>query len=112
MNVREIAEEIAKVNADNGFRPLVPLPEEWRPLSQVLMLMITELAECYEADRNGIDADDKLPQFDARIVELADVFIRLLDTVHERQWLDAFISVVEHKIEYNRSRGYRHGKRF
>lgn len=43
-----------------------------------LMLCVSELAESMEGDRKRL-ADDKLPQYDMRAVELADAAIRIFD---------------------------------
>lgn len=50
-----------------------------RNFGEVLMLMVSELAEALEADRKGL-MDDKLPDRDGREVELADCVIRIFDT--------------------------------
>jgi len=49
-----------------------------RSLPELLMLVITELAEACEGVRKGI-MDDKLPHRSAEEVEMADAYIRLLD---------------------------------
>ena len=49
-----------------------------RPIRQLLMLVITEIAEATEAFRKNL-MDDKLPQYKGEYVELADAVIRLLD---------------------------------
>ena len=46
--------------------------------SNKLMLTVSELAESMEGDRKNL-ADDKLPQYPMREVELADAFIRICD---------------------------------
>lgn len=72
-----------------------------RNFGEVLMLMVSELAEALEADRKGL-MDDKLPDRDGREVELADCVIRIFDTA-AALGLDvpgAFIS----KNRYNQQR--------
>ncbi len=53
------------------------LPKE-RNKGELLMLIVTEVAEAMEGVRKGL-ADDKLPHRSMEEVELADVIIRILD---------------------------------
>ena len=50
-----------------------------RNTGEVLMLMVTELAEGFEAWRRDL-MDDKLPHRPGLEVEFADVFLRIADT--------------------------------
>lgn len=54
-------------------------PKE-RNTGEILMLMVSELAEAMEGDRKGLQ-DDKLPQYKMFDVELADTIIRIFDCV-------------------------------
>lgn len=54
-------------------------PKE-RNTGEILMLMVSELAEAMEGDRKGL-MDDKLPQYKMFDVELADTIIRIFDCV-------------------------------
>lgn len=81
-----------------------------RNIGEVLMLMTSELAEALEEWRSG----RSLPE--VRIVEgkpegfgveLADCIIRILD-IAQHIGLD-MASLISEKMEYNRSRPYRHG---
>lgn len=49
-----------------------------RDKGNLLMLMVSELAECMEGERKGL-MDDKLPHRSMPEVELADCLIRLFD---------------------------------
>lgn len=49
-----------------------------RPVPELLMLCVSELAEAMEGHRKGLQ-DDKLPQYDMLTVELADCVIRIMD---------------------------------
>ncbi len=73
------------------------------PINGRLMLIITELAEAYEAysrgDREGF------------LEELADTFIRLCD-LSGRIGADQVISAIEQKQEINNSRPDLHGKSY
>lgn len=70
------------------------------------MLMVTELSEGIEARRLQ-SPDDKLPSFDGLSVELADCIIRIFDTA-ARFRLPVIGALLE-KIEYNKTRSYKHG---
>ena len=69
--------------------------------SNKLMLTVSELAEAMEGDRKNL-ADDKLPQYPMRAVELADAAIRLFDMA------GAFGiplgEIIAAKMEYNATR--------
>jgi NTP pyrophosphatase (non-canonical NTP hydrolase) len=67
-----------------------------------LMLIVSELAECMEADRTG--------DLDGVREELADVFIRLCDLCGAMN-LDIEAEVIKKGLK-NESRPYRHNKRY
>ena len=77
---------------------------------EVLMLIVSELAEALEALRKGNPPDEKLPQHSNFVVELADAFIRILNYAGEKN-LDLAQAVLD-KMKYNESRPYKHGKKF
>lgn len=74
---------------------------------EMLMLMVTELAEACEAIRHGNPPDDKIPQFNGAVAELADVVIRILDMCVARGWPIAEAIVAKHKM--NVGRPHKHG---
>lgn len=78
--------------------------------AECIMLMVTELAEACEALREGNPPDDKLPEFDGLVVELADTVIRIMDYTQARDLpiADAIIA----KMQYNKTRPRKHGKEF
>ena len=97
-----------------------------RNIPELIMLVVTELSEAVEAHREGIFCDigmiDVIRMGDNKIycfeevikdtfeIEIADAFIRLLD-------LCGYLNIdiekhIEAKIEYNKTRGYKHGKRY
>ena len=78
--------------------------------AECIMLMVTELAEACEALRNGNPPDDKIPEFDGLVVELADTVIRIMDYTQARKLpiADAIIA----KMQYNQKRPRKHGKEF
>jgi NTP pyrophosphatase (non-canonical NTP hydrolase) len=78
---------------------------------ELLMLMVSELAEALEGLRHGNPPSEHIGHFSAVEEELADVVIRIMDVAVARGWkvADAIVA----KIEFNRGREYMHGgKRF
>ena len=75
-----------------------------------LMLMVSELGEACEAQRQGIEKSDHIPEFTGEEEELADVIIRILDYAgaFNLRLADAIVA----KMEYNAGRPYKHGKSF
>lgn len=72
-----------------------------RNKGEMLMLMVSELAEAMEADRKNLN-DDHLSQYDGVSVELADCLIRIFDFVggFNLQTANAFVD----KLAYNANR--------
>lgn len=110
-----------------------------RPFHMLMALLVTEIAEAIEADRN-LDKEEwieiklskdeyayllanlntELANFvtnkaktinpkENRIEELCDLFIRLMDTIGEMDWQDKFLDVLHKKMEYNKTRPMMHG---
>ena len=52
--------------------------------AELLMLIVTELAEACEALRHGNPPDDKIPEFSGVEAELADACIRIFDMAEAR----------------------------
>jgi NTP pyrophosphatase (non-canonical NTP hydrolase) len=106
--LRQMQAEVAQVNHDKGWydRP--------RPISDDIALLHSEVSEMLEAYRRwGYDDMTDMtdlgstPKPEGLGSEVADVLIRLLDFV-ERREIDLDFEY-ERKIEYNRTRPYRHG---
>lgn len=71
-----------------------------RPLLELICLMHCELSEAAEAYRKK-EGDDRI------VEEFADVLIRIFDLCGSRGW--DLESAVKHKMEFNKTRPYRHG---
>lgn len=99
---RDDVEEFAREEDKEAIRMLVD--------SQIHDLIHTEVAEATEALRQGNPPDDKCPSFSGVEAEMADVIIRILDYAGARG-LHVAEAVVA-KIEMNKSRDHKHGKKF
>lgn len=75
-----------------------------------IALMHSELSEALEADRKGINSDDKIPAYTGLEAELADVLIRLLD-FSGRHNLRLGEAIIE-KLAFNTTRPFKHGKAY
>lgn len=75
-----------------------------------IALMHSELSEALEADRKGINSDDKIPAYTGLEAELADVIIRILDFSGRHQ-LRLGEAVIE-KLAHNTTRPFKHGKAY
>ncbi len=73
MQISQMQQEVHRTAVEHGWW------EAPRPVGEVLMLMVTELAEAMEAYRSGNPESEKIPGFSQMEEELADVVIRLLD---------------------------------
>lgn len=76
IDMKKLSAEIHQQCVDAGWWDKFPVRHKRAQLATVLV--ITEFAEAVEGDRKSL-ADDHLPQYDMRAVELADAAIRLLD---------------------------------
>jgi NTP pyrophosphatase (non-canonical NTP hydrolase) len=75
-----------------------------------IALIHSELSEALEADRKGVEADDKVPEFSGLEAELADTVIRILDLAgrHELRLGEAIVA----KMMFNLTRERKHGKAY
>lgn len=118
--LQDMQAEIREINEANGWY------DGDRHFGDDVALIHTEVSEMYEAYRQwGLDdatqavvneAVESLtgekpvpPKPEGVASEVADVFIRLLDTC-ERHGID-LAAEVERKLAFNRTRGYRHGNK-
>jgi NTP pyrophosphatase (non-canonical NTP hydrolase) len=74
---------------------------------ELLMLMVTELAEACEGLRHGNPPSDHIPAFTAVEEELSDCMVRILDMSAARGYRIGEALVA--KIAFNESREFRHG---
>jgi NTP pyrophosphatase (non-canonical NTP hydrolase) len=116
-----LRDEIGRINESKGFHEM---PME---LGTMLMLITSELGEALEAQRHGKQAPYPIKEMvcetpeefvetfqrdfkDTVEDELADALIRILDTAYRLN-----IDIEGHvraKLNYNRTRPYKHGKKF
>lgn len=75
-----------------------------------LMLVVSELGEALEALRKGNGPSAHIPAFTAVEEELADAVIRIADLCGARGWrLGAAVAA---KHAYNKTREFKHGRKF
>jgi hypothetical protein len=124
--MKDLAKEIFETNVSKGFwdeckvecayvdeiGQTVTIPDfvpSKRNFGEFIALVHSELSEALEAHRKDL-MDDKLPQYKGVDVELADAMIRILD------WVGAndipIMEILRAKLEYNKSRPFKHGKKY
>lgn len=107
MSLNVLAYEIHSTAEDKGWW------DEERNFGELIALCHSELSEAFEHYRAGVPvdavfpADGVGPKPDGVPIELADVLIRVLDLCHH-YGID-IDSAVREKMEYNKTRSYRHG---
>lgn len=80
------------------------LPEPNRNFGDIVALIHSEISEAFEAHRKGKN-DDHLPQYDGKLVELADAVIRIFDYVGSNQKMrEEFLAAMRDKLIYNTQR--------
>ncbi len=97
-------EEVADVNQANGWY------DGSHTRTELIMLMVTELAEAVEALRHGNKPSEHIPAYTGEVEELADAVIRIMD--YAARYDLPIAEAIEAKTQFNRGRGYKHGKEF
>lgn len=98
--IDQLANKIEDLNDRWWHDPLTGLPIK-RNTGEMLMLVVSELAEALEGDRKGL-RDDKLPQYQMFDVEIADTLIRLFDIAGHL--IPNIGEILQAKLEYNMKR--------
>lgn len=118
MNIKETMVEIHQNNVSKGFWE----DKETKNVGEVLMLINTELCEALEAHRKGKFTHDLFKGSSHTIIafeenikdtfedEIADTVIRLFDLAEgfgiDLEWH------IRSKMNYNKTRPYKHGKKY
>jgi len=124
MSIQELSKQIHENAKAKGFW------DKERNLGEMLMLIVSEVSEAMESDRENRFSDwsDRLPPFMDNIPndefnkvfkdevkntfedELADVMIRVMDLAYSRgvdiEWH------IKQKMRYNETRPHMHGKKY
>lgn len=103
----ELGKRIHSDNERNGWH------DDWN-VAEKLMMVVTECAEAVDEIRHHHESDEVYynvgsPKPEGFPVEIADAIIRLLDIAEEEKCLDMLPVVILEKLEYNKTRGFRHG---
>jgi len=108
-SIAAIARDIHSTACEKGWWDQDDLKS--RNFGEIMMLIVTEAAECYEHYRNGQDINEvfygKDDKPDGVPIEMADIIIRVLDAC------EAFSIDIERalyiKMAFNETRPHRHG---
>ena len=115
LTLNELRDKAYKIADEHGFH-------ENNDFARTLMLIVSELSEAMEADRNdkwAKECTNKTPLLDTEYEafvkgtveeEIADAFIRLLDLAGT--WNIDLDWHVKAKMAYNEKRPYKHGKKY
>lgn len=93
-----------KIAQEHGF------DSGWESGPEKIALMHSELSEALEGMRCGNPLSKKIPEFSSVEEELADTIIRIAEFSEACSL--RLGEAIEAKMEYNRSRPYKHGKSF
>lgn len=114
MSIHEVALQCHEIANDHGFWDGVELSDA--VVSEKLMLMVDEISEAHEELRtHGFASDDRFVYFkgekpEGLAIELADAVIRIFDLAVKMGFnIEEAILL---KMKYNKTRPYKHGRRF
>lgn len=93
-------------SVDHGFWPVY---KKERNFGESIALIHSELSEALEADRKNL-VSDKIPDYTGVEEELADAIIRIMDLAGGLA--PNLPAALIAKMDYNRSRGFKHGKNY
>ena len=108
MNIKDMAEEAYETAKSKGWHDDGP-----PPIPQTIALYHSELSEALEEFRKNTDLPHTYLREDGKpegfLVELADVFIRIGDTLGAEGLTDQFLHALRMKMDFNKTRPHRHG---
>ena len=87
-----------------------PSGKNKRNISELLMLIVTEIAEACEGLRHGNPASNHIPKFSLVEEELADAIIRIADLSEAYGY--RIEKAILAKLKFNKTRPIKHGKKF
>jgi hypothetical protein len=123
MTIEELIEHAHRTAIEKGWwddgwegtrtPPKADQPGRGRSLGDQFANFHAELSEAWEVYRAGAPLDrvwfDEHGKPEGFVVELADVWIRIADTLGAYGLAEAFEAALEHKLAYNETRPHRHG---
>lgn len=102
--IQRIIDDAWQIAEDHGWHD-VPTEDGTQ-----LALIHSEISEALQALRDGSPPDKHIPEMDAVTVELADAVIRIFDFCQNKKL--KLSDAIDAKMEFNKTRPYRHGKEF
>lgn len=106
LNISKMSDYIHRWAVGKGFWE----QGDKRNEAELIMLMVTELAEACEGIRQGNNPSEHISEFSAAEEEFADTVIRIMDHCAAKGYRlgEAILA----KMAFNETRPYKHGKMF